>query len=501
MIWTGSEAQAIDRLSSQAYGIPSLALMEEAGLQTYHLALRQWKPYAHFIVLAGGGNNGGDALVVARHLHEARFSVDCFDLASGQESDERKQQRLALEKLGVALKSFAPQAFDAYARRDLILIDGLLGLGLKGPLRAGAIADCLKAAAALKARVVISIDLPSGLDADAWEQPPPLLPATHSITFGERKAVHIGQPSRRFSGSVTRVPLAFAKQAIADVMAERELTLIHTEAVPKLAALWSFLPEDAHKYDRGHVLAIGGSPGKVGAILMAAQAALKAGAGWVSVAPMSALFAPPWAREFTYESFALEGRIEATALREFIVKRKVKALLIGCGTMENPLTRELLALLAALQKQQNIRLIFDAGALGDIISLAKGLSFDPELTLLTPHPGEWRRLSKDEPLPTLAKVGDLAPAIARLTTAGFSAIYKSASPIVLAPGQAFFLSLGDNRLARAGSGDILAGLILGLALTPHSLHEIAAIAQNLLARSAALDEHSLSPLALLNKLV
>ncbi|RYZ50959.1 MAG: NAD(P)H-hydrate epimerase, partial [Proteobacteria bacterium] len=343
MIWTASEAQEIDRLSTAVHGIPSLDLMDEAGLKAYHFALRQWKPYSHFVVLAGAGNNGGDALVVARYLAEAEFSFEVFDLAADNETPERQEQRLRLEHKGISLKKFTSKSFDHLHGKDLILIDGLLGLGMKGKMRPGLVADCLKAAATLKAKVVIAIDLPSGLDADAWEQDAPPLPATHTITFGEKKPVHVAQPSSRFCGETTRVPLNFSKEAIAKVIGKRRYEFIHTEKAPKLAELWSFLPQDAHKYDRGHVLAIGGSPGKVGAIMMAAQAALKAGAGWVSVAPLSEFLAPAWKREFTYESFALEGEIELKPLEDFIEKRKVKAVLIGPGTMETPLTKVILA--------------------------------------------------------------------------------------------------------------------------------------------------------------
>jgi len=493
MIWTSLEAKEIDRLSSEVYGIPSLTLMEDAGLKTYQYALQQWKPYFHFVVLAGGGNNGGDALVVARLLFEAKFPVDCFDLSEGKETAERRHQRLLLEKTGCPLRSFVPSSLTAY-RHDLIIIDGLLGIGLKGPLRPGLVRDCLIEAQSIKPRVVIAIDLPSGLDADAWEQPAPPLLATHTITFGEKKAVHVVAPSRQFCGHIMLARLTFAKEAIAKVMAMRDLSYVHTEKSSSLAELWRFLPKDAHKYDRGHVLAIGGSPGKVGAILMAAEAALKAGAGWVSVAPMSEIFAPAWTREFTYESFALEGVIDARALSDFVLKRRVKAILIGPGTMDNPLTHDVLAALSALQKKQTLRLIFDAGALSNLFSLAKGLRFDPEHTLLTPHPGEWARLDSQEPLSAPARVSDLSHVIARLQRFGFSAIFKSASPIILAPGRCIFLSLGDNRLARAGSGDVLAGLILGLAPTPHNLHELSALAQNMLARSSLRSEASLSPL-------
>ena len=323
MIWTSSEAQEIDRLSSQTYGIPALQLMEEAGLAIYHLALRLWKPYSHFLILAGGGNNGGDALVVARLLLDAKFSFTCLDLSHGETSAERDHQRLNLEKRGYALQAFhGAKELEAFRERDLIVIDGLLGIGLKGPLRPGPVVDCLEAVKTLQAKVVLAIDLPSGLDADAWEQSEAHLAATHTITFGALKAVHVGGPSRRWCGRVNLARLSFAPQAIEEVLNKRTINLIHADKIPKLADLWRHLPPDAHKYDRGHVLAIGGSPGKVGAILMAAQAAWKAGAGWVSVASLSEVMAPAWSREFTYESLALEGEIDVAAMREFIVQRK-----------------------------------------------------------------------------------------------------------------------------------------------------------------------------------
>jgi hydroxyethylthiazole kinase-like uncharacterized protein yjeF len=212
MIWTASEAQEIDRLSTAVHHIPSIDLMEEAGLKAYHFALRQWKPYAHFIVLAGAGNNGGDALVVARHLMQAGFSLEVFDLASDKESEERLAARIRLEQEGLSLHKFTSDSFDHLKGKDLIIIDGLLGLGMKGKMRPGIVENCLKAAAALKPKVVIAIDLPSGLDADAWEQDAPLLAATHTITFGEKKPVHLLQPSRHYCGETTRVPLNFRQK-------------------------------------------------------------------------------------------------------------------------------------------------------------------------------------------------------------------------------------------------------------------------------------------------
>ncbi|RZA19202.1 MAG: hypothetical protein EOP10_19905, partial [Proteobacteria bacterium] len=218
---------------------------------------------------------------------------------------------------------------------------------------------------------------------------------------------------------------------------------------------------------------------KVGAILHSAKGAWRAGAGWVSVAPLSEEMMPPLPSAYTYEKFALKGTIDGDELMKFIDTRRVKAVLIGPGTMKNPLSARLLQRLSIAQKKSGLRLIFDAGALDQFLHLAKGLEFDPDHTLLTPHPGEWKKLSPD-----VGEIRSMAD-IYRLQTQlkGFSVIYKSSTPIVLHPERAIFLAGGDNRLARAGSGDTLAGIILGLSAVPRPIDELAALAQTLMRQS------------------
>lgn len=474
MIWSSHDAKEIDLLSSNQFGIPSLQLMNEAGQAIFRLALSLWSPYTEFLVLAGAGNNGGDAFVAARLLRKTGFSVRVIDVSEGRETIERKTVREEYEESGGRTVTFAegPKVLP----KDFILIDGLLGIGLKGKLRDGLVKDCLTFFASQKSRAVIAIDLPSGMDADLWEQDEPILKATHTITFGALKPVHVGQPSRKHCGDIRCVKICFAPPAIAEVLDRQNPSLIHANSIPHEKSFWSHLKPDAHKYDRGHVLAIGGSPGKIGAILIAAEAAWNIGAGWVSVAPLSDVFAPSWPKEFTYEDFALDGVIDERRFFTFLETRKVKGLLIGPGTMVNPLTKSLLKGLAEVQGRTGLKIILDAGALADILELTLGLNFDPMLTLLTPHPGEWRKLSK-EPMP-LTGLRDLKGEALNRALKQFTIIYKSATPIVLTTDQTFFLTQGDNRLARAGSGDKLAGTVLGLSASQNLMAERVVAAQN-----------------------
>jgi hydroxyethylthiazole kinase-like uncharacterized protein yjeF len=476
MIWTSEDAREIDRLSSEIYKVPKLHMMEEAGQAIFRLALTLWKPDVSFLILAGAGNNGGDSLVAARCLINEGFSVRVVDASEGRETPERLIQRESLEKTGCPVFTLKDWALDE-DKAGYIIIDGLVGIGLKGSLREGLVTEVLRYASRLSARAVIAIDLPSGLDADCFDQPPPILRASHTITFEALKPLHVVDPSRAYCGKISTVKaIGFSPLAVKSVTSAQPVTLIHQTHGFSFKALWSFLAPTAHKYDRGHVLALGGSAGKVGAILHAAAGAWRAGAGWVSVAPLSKVMAPAWPADFTYEDFGLGG-IQVDALLDFIKKRRVKAVLIGPGTVENPLDSKLLARLSAYQKATQLRLIFDAGALDGFLSLAQGIDFLPEHTLLTPHPGEWKKLS-----PELSNIQSMNDIVARpVQLRGFSIIYKSSTPIVLGNGRAYFITAGDHRLARAGSGDSLAGIILGLAATPRPIDEIAAIAQILMA--------------------
>ncbi len=478
MIWTGSEAKEIDRLSSEIHGIAPRDLMEEAGQAVFRLALSLWKPYRRFLVLAGPGNNGGDAYVCARHLHEHGFAYQLIDCVEAKETELRALVRKDYESRGGVQTELSNVSLAD--SEDIIVIDGLLGIGTQGELREGVIKSCLRKLSTYRFAEVLAIDLPSGMETDLWEQPEAILPASHTLTFGAFKPLHISQPSRKYCGEIHLAALSFASEAMKTVIARRSIALELANETRSLKELWSHLPADAHKYDRGHVLAIGGSAGKVGAILIAADSAWKVGAGWVSVAPLSDYLAPPFSREFTYESFALEGEVDRAYLLRFIQARKIRSVLIGPGTMNNPLTKELLEELANLQKMNGLRLIFDAGALDGFLDLARSISFQADLTLLTPHPGEWTRLQKN--MPKLRGVADLQAAMACLN--GLSLIYKSASPMVFTPGKVRFLTSGNNHLARAGSGDKLAGAILGLSPGPHSLAELAILAQNHLASLA-----------------
>ncbi len=496
-LWTGHQARAIDQLSIERYGVDGLSLMEEAGRAVFHKILLLRRPFQEIAILVGPGNNGGDALVAARLLVEAALSPLVYSVMdpSSQESPARKIQRQRYEALGLSLKTYRNAEDFAVWSPSLMVVDGLLGLGVKAPLRPGAIAYALEAAATQRPQCVLAIDLPSGLDPDRWDIDA-ILPATHTLSFGAFKPVHLfGHPGN--CGELSVSQLAFHPAAIAESLNEGPQL---RERDASLEKPWSKLASDAHKYSRGHVLIIGGSPGKVGALLLSARAALRAGAGWVSCAPLSLELAPPLHPAFTYEGWALERGLTAEKLIGFIRERRVKSLLIGPGTMQNPCSRDLLAALAAYAQQEKLFIVFDAGALRDWDTLTQGLCFDPKQTLLTPHPGEWKAIASQHQ--DLNSLSALDAAWAFCARKGVSLCYKSSRPLTLSSmdgkEQLRVNTTGDNRLAKAGSGDVLAGVALAFGAAGLAADAAAYLAQEIVANAAVRASerfglHGLSP--------
>ncbi len=464
MIWSSQLARDVDQLSIQAYGIPSSTLMEEAGRAVAQWAMELWKPGLHILVVAGPGNNGGDALVAARILSEAGFVPTVLDVRSEQarETPDRLLQRQRVENLGIpCLRYQSPEDFAAYTHSTMI-IDGLLGLGLSQALRPGVFRECLTGLQHISARIVLAIDMPSGMLADGLKQEALLL-ATHTVTFGAPKLVHLAESSRSACGIVRVEAIAFDQQAVSECLQKFPADLSWDKDVLPVESPWKKLANDSHKYTRGHILVVGGSAGKLGAPLLSGLASLRAGVGWASVALLSRENRPALPRTLTYEELGDETGIDPLRLLSFLEDRKVKACVIGPGTMQNPLRPDILRALAVLQKKRGLFLVFDAGALRNWQILAQDICFDPKQTLLTPHAGEWKAIGTDHR--DLDHLNDFNSAWDFCRKFGVSVFYKTATPFTLwveDKPQFLINTDGSTRLAKAGSGDVLAGVAAAL---------------------------------------
>ena len=398
-LWDATYAKTVDRLASEDFGIAAVALMETAGRGVAEAVQDIGEGEAPVVVLAGAGNNGGDALVAARCLAEAGSVVHCFLVLREPEqalSPLCAAQVKTMKALGHSVEEFRPGALRKFAKAGPVILDGILGLGFKGPLADDSpLFAALAEAAEIPDATVVAIDLPSGLDVDQGEAQDVPLPADLTVTFGGKKPALILSPARDAAGEVLTIDIGLPAAAQEAALGVHRPQIVVPDAKELLLTdPWSELPKSAHKYDRGHVLIIGGSAGKTGAPLLAAMAALRAGAGWATVAmPDSATVSlrGDVPREITFEPLFDGERLNAIKLEAFLEQRKVKAVVAGPGSMLNPLEVEALAVLGDFTSGEGF-VVLDAGATHGVAPFLAELENDPMRWLLTPHPGEWAKL-------------------------------------------------------------------------------------------------------------
>lgn len=460
---TGAEMRAIDRDAIERLGIPGRTLMETAGRAVADAIARFHPQSSRPLVACGGGNNGGDGYVIARVLAGQGRGVAplVLDLAKPEsQSPEAKANRELLESAHVP--SFragsAAELASALAACDLI-VDAVLGVGLTRPVD-GPLAEILRALAA-SGLPCVAVDLPSGLSSDTGRALGMCLEAELVVTFGLPKLGLVLHPS---AARIWVADIGLPRGSI-----ERANVRQHVLARDAARALLPERPLDGHKGRFGHVLVVGGSPGKTGAVRLAALGALRGGAGLVSlVAPraLHALYASPLAEAMC----VLLDDVGSGGLAESHVDPIVReletrdALVLGPGLGTHSSSA---ALARALLARARVPAVVDADGLNAFGTELEALrSSAPRV--LTPHPGEAARLLGL----SSAAVQDDRPSAARALAArsGAVAILKGArSVIASSDGELCVNPTGGPGLAAGGSGDVLAGLVgalLGQGLRP-----------------------------------
>jgi len=460
--------RALDAHTIEGLGIPADLLMECAGRLVAGEVLRLrrgWRPEAPVLVACGPGNNGGDGLVVARHLHLQGVPVRVWPVgeASRWQGEARENARRA-EAVGVAFTSrprHEPGTF---------LVDAIFGTGLARPLEGAAAKAVAWLNGARPSSFVLAVDLPSGIDADTGQQLGVGVEADATVALGLPKIGLALEPGRSHAGEVT-----VARIGIADA----------GPGVSAPAALWTRAaaarqlparPSAGHKGGFGHVLVVAGSEGKTGAAALAAAGASRAGAGLVTVACpqrtnpvieglcVEAMTAP--VPETAAGSFA---RAAEKLLLELAEERDVVVAGPGIGRVEE--TAELARRLAGAIDRP---LVLDADGLWALGDAPSSLLGRRAATVLTPHPGEAAALLGT----SAAEVNRDRPAAARELAAqsGAVAVLKGAGTVIAEPdGRLLLNPTGGPLLASGGTGDVLAGLIGGLLAQGCAAFEAAAL--------------------------
>ena len=439
MLISVAEMYATDE-ASIAVGVSGSELMEAAGAAVAREVMRRWQP-RRVVVLCGPGNNGGDGFVAARHLSEAGWPVRVGLLG--------KRRALKGDAAAMAKRwqePVAPLSAQLIDAADLI-VDAIFGAGLTRDV-SGAARETLEAVIA-SGLPCVAVDVPSGVHGDTGAVLGIAVVAEVSVTFLPRKIGHALLPGRSYCGEIVVADIG-TPPAVLERLATNTW---HND--PDLWLMDYPWPQlDGHKYDRGYAVVVSGGAETTGAARLAARAALRAGTGLVGVVgPAEAL--PINASSVTAVMTASFDGPEG--LREFISDSRRNAVLLGPANGVTDATRD--NVLAALSLDKLC--VLDADAL-TVFADDPALLFDAIRSpcILTPHEGEFSRLFGPEAGETRNK---LERARKAASVSGAIVILKGADTVIAAPdGRAAINTNAPPELATAGSGDVLAGFVLGL---------------------------------------
>ena len=440
---TPAEMAEADRLAVEA-GVPVWQLMQSAGQAVAGEAAEMLKPGGRVLVLAGPGNNAGDGFVAAELLRRLGVSVRVA-LLGGRERLAGEAARAGSEFCG-PVETLTPD-MDLTAE---LLIDALFGAGLSRPVD-GLAAEIIGRANE-RGGQVLAVDLPSGIDGESGQILGAAIRATRTATFFRLKPGHLLLPGRAHCGDIRLRNIGIPEQVLAEIAP----SLFHNR--PDLwRGMLSRPAADAHKYQRGHALVVSGPAWSTGATRLTAMAALRAGAGLVTLAsPRDAL--PVNAAHLT--AIMLREMKDAGQLADILSDPRFTAVAIGPGAGRGEGTRRAVA--ACLKS--GAAAVLDADALtafdDDPEKLFGCIQVRGAPVTLTPHDGEFARL-----FPDLAddrnKVRRAREAARR---SGAIVVLKGPDTVVAAPdGHAVINDHGSPWLATAGSGDVLTGIVAGLA--------------------------------------
>ncbi len=455
---TREEMQWIEHTAIEKYGVPSLALMENAG-QGIAKFIQLNYPLATFpkiAVFCGKGNNGGDGFVIARLLHEAGCSVRVFILA--RENEYQGDAKINLNRLPFpATELTHPHALRAFSdeiKNSSLIIDAIFGVGLDRPVN-GFTADVIRFLNLLRLPV-IAVDIPSGLCANTGKVLGEALMATQTLTLHRPKLGLAFGEDAAIAGNIFVLPIGIPENL--DERIQRKMYLI----TPKLFQGF-FKPRKrfSHKGNYGHVLTLAGSRTKIGAALLCARAALRAGAGLSTLALPDCAYQKidPRFSEIMFEPQISDGDFFSSealfSVLKLVSKKSSIALGPGLGVSEG-----LKFLIKSLIEKIKLRGVLDADAINNLDhkNLRK-ISFDSRW-ILTPHPGEMARLLQITISELMADRIENATAFAKKHQV-FLLLKGYRSLIACPDGSLYVNSTGNPGMATAGMGDVLTGVIAG----------------------------------------
>ena len=463
LIVTAAQMQALDRRTIEEAGVPGTTLMERAGAGVV-ASLRQQIGSLRgktITILCGKGNNGGDGFVVARLLHREQAKVKVLNMAPASDlsRDAATKYRQLVRTAGktVAKPFSSANQIQSMLQDSDVIIDALLGTGLAAPV-SGRYAEAIERINQAQ-RLTVAVDLPSGIHADTGAVLGQAVKADLTVTFGLPKLGLFQNQGIDHAGRVEIVDIGIPS-AYVDAVESR----IHLITAPFVRTALPPRRLSSHKGTFGHAGIIAGSVGKTGAAAMSAQAALRMGAGLVTVAIPASVNDVLEAKLLEVMTIPMPetkartlSRTALDRLNDFIAARTAVA--IGPGLSTHPETVELVQ---ALVRKLDRPSVLDADALNALAGRAALLTECKVPPILTPHPGEMARLVTASSAQSVNE--DRIGTAARFAMErGCYLVLKGARTVIAGPdGMVAICPTGNPGMATAGTGDVLTGMIAGL---------------------------------------
>jgi len=456
-ILTASQMREVDRRTMEL-GVPGLILMENAAHRVVEFLVDTF-PHLYderIVILCGKGNNGGDGLAIARQIH-TRIRPASLHVALTGNPNELQGDAAANYRMLTAVGCAVHTELSPDMQAATLIVDALLGTGLKGPASGRALEWIRAINGGFPAAEVLTVDVPSGLDSDSGAVPGEAVRASYTVTFTAPKLCHILSPACEYVGKLRVAPIG-SPANLYEEDAAVYLSLSEPEVFRHLLAPRT---ADSNKGSYGHVLVVAGARGKTGAAAMAGVAALRSGAGLSTVASAEsaitaiASYAPEIMAEPLPETDA--GSISLKALDQVLphIAEKKTVIAIGPGMGHHP---ETVDLIRRMVNEFDQPMVVDADALN---ALAGQPYRARAPRIFTPHPGEMARLVGK----TTAEVQQDRIGIARsfAQECGVHLLLKGHRTVIAAPDGRVWINPADSpALATGGTGDVLTGMIAGL---------------------------------------
>ncbi|MDO8947230.1 MAG: NAD(P)H-hydrate dehydratase [Desulfocapsaceae bacterium] len=483
-----SEMRELDRRAIEEYGIPGMVLMENAGLSTVLMMEKELGPAdnSFALILVGPGNNGGDALVIGRHLHQRGcepifiFLVAPEKLQGDAATNLHIVQKLALPLHvldSVARVQTLPALYEQLISKGkpcYAIIDGLFGTGLTREI-SGHIADLIQLVKenTLGASIPrIAVDIPSGLHADSGRIQGSCISADHTATYGCAKPGQLLHQGPELCGRLHVIDIGIPTAAFDTLHIQQQSV---TEQTFTLSLARIKRRTTSHKGSHGHLLVLAGSIGKTGAAILSVKGALRSGCGLVSLCcplNLNTIFETQLIEAMTIPLQASRSAIgmEDLATIEEQLQGK-QAIVIGPGLGMAESTAQLVL---HLYHTVEAPMVIDADALNILAQHTDQLKSPPGPRIFTPHPGEMARILDI----STAKIQDNRIEAARTACQLFdqsadqcTVILKGAGTVIVSVGgEAWINTSGNPGMATGGMGDVLSGIIGALicqGLCPH----------------------------------